>query len=87
MDRLQVGQFIVVCIDAHAKVQSGIPSIDDLVIAVLHTLTSTSYYDSARHTHLNKITLVLLVTGRDETVDLALETDLLVVVKWHIELG
>ena len=35
VDRLQVGQLVVVRVDAHAKVQARVPPVDDLVVAEL----------------------------------------------------
>lgn len=70
VDGLEVGELVVVGVDAGAEEQAGVAAIDDLVVA-----------------ELDEVGLVLLVSGRDEAVDLALELDLLVVAERGVPLG
>jgi hypothetical protein len=35
VDRLEVGELIIVCVDAGAKEEAGVPPVDDLVVAEL----------------------------------------------------
>ena len=70
VDGLEVGELVVVGVDAGAEEEAGIPAVDDLVVA-----------------ELDKVGLVLLVAGRHEAVDFALELDLLVVAVGGVPLG
>ena len=70
VDGLEVGELVVVCVDAGAEEEAGVAAVDDLVVA-----------------ELDKVGLVLLVAGRDEAVDLALELDLFVVAVGGVPLG
>jgi hypothetical protein len=54
MDGLQIGKFIVICIDTGAKEKSGISTIDNLRSVA----------------KLNKIRLMLLVSRRNQAMDL-----------------
>lgn len=53
VDGLEVGELVVVGVDAGAEKETGVPAVDDLVVA-----------------ELDKVGLVLLVSGGDEAVDL-----------------
>lgn len=70
VDGLEVGELVVVGVDAGAEEEAGVAAVDDLVVA-----------------ELDKVGLVLLVSGRDEAVNLALELDLLVVAEGGVPLG
>jgi len=35
VDRLEIGELVVVCVDARAKEESGVPPVDDLVVPEL----------------------------------------------------
>ena len=64
MYRLQIRQLVVVGVYARAEKQAGVPPVDDLTAAP----------------ELDEVGLVLLISRRDEPVDLAFELDFLVVV-------
>lgn len=56
MDGLEVGELVVVCIDACAEEEAGVAAVDDFTGA----------------TELDKVGLVFLVAGSHQTVDFAL---------------
>jgi hypothetical protein len=62
VDGLEVGQLVVVGVDAGAEEEPRVSAVHDLVIA-----------------ELDEIGLILLVAGRNEAVNFALELDLLLV--------
>lgn len=70
MDGLEIGELIVICVDADAEEKPRVATVDDLVVA-----------------ELDKVGLVLLVAGRDEAVDFALELDLLLVAVGGVPFG
>lgn len=53
MNRLQIGQLVVIGVDAYAEEEPGIAPVNNL-----------------EGPELNEVGLVLLVPGRDESVDL-----------------
>ena len=66
---LEIGELVVVCVDARAEEEARVPAVDDLAAA-----------------ELDEVGLILLVTGRNEAVDLAQELDLLVVAEGVVPL-
>lgn len=64
MDGLEIGQFIVVGIYANAEEQTCVSSIHDLVIPkLIHS--DLLFIEQSSRTHLHKIGLELLISGRD----------------------
>lgn len=71
MDGLQIGQLVVVGVDADAEEQPGVPAVDDLGgREVLADQTGVGGGLGRRRAELDKVGLVLLVAGGDEAVDL-----------------
>lgn len=94
MDRLEVVHFIIVCVDAHRKVEPGVAAIDDLVTPELNANVErlASKRDKRgrkgnEKPNLDKVGLELLVARRDDPVDLALELGLFLVIERHVPLG
>ena len=71
VDGFQIGQLVVVGVDAGAEEESGVATVDDLAAAA----------------ELDEVGLVFLVAGGDEAVDFAFQLDLLIVVVWAVPFG
>lgn len=96
VDRLEVGQLIVVGIDADAEKETSISPIDDLVVAVLQSgrqrivgWTRSQWLSRCppSPTHLDKVALILLIPRGYKSMHLSLQPHLLIVVHRHIVLG